>query len=393
LASISATSFKIKQLSFLTNFAPLSIIPSESSTIIQEDFPHLGSGWNSGSPAPPAGISSLYGAGVPKNSPLPIQPHQYKLPYAQQQFSASVFQNKQYANFLRENNVLDNGFHIQSNEDFPALPASSNNSTPYGGQQNSKILADMEMTNDCNMRVEQLATESSIPILSSNISEIKPKPGIQTHPDGRVTNIPAGMLNDQYGMAGLLTFLRTLESEPSIVALALGSDLTNLGLNLNSSKRNLYQTFGGPWADSPCRIQDLDAKVPEEYLTNATIREKLPHIKLNKLQDDVLFYLFYNCPGEVYQVAAAAELFQRDWRFHKTERVWITRAPFSNPPREHTGNYEKCSYHVFDPTQWKKVPRELLLEYKELEGRPTPLATNPSAMDVGHASSNIEERQ
>jgi hypothetical protein len=52
----------------------------------------------------------------------------------------------------------------------------------------------------------------------------------------------------------------------------------------------------------------LDAKVPEEYLTNATIRDKLPNIKLNKLHEDVLFYLFYNCPGEVYQVAAASEL-------------------------------------------------------------------------------------
>lgn len=135
--------------------------------------------------------------------------------------------------------------------------------------------------------------------------------------------------------------------------------------------------MGGPWADFPCRIQDLDARVPEEYLTNATIRDKLPNIKLNKLQDDVLFYLFYNCPGEVYQVAAASELyvlfhkhykrgltlllrFQRDWRFHKTERVWITRAPFSNQPREHTGSYEKCSYLVFDPTQWRKVGVEFI---------------------------------
>lgn len=40
----------------------------------------------------------------------------------------------------------------------------------------------------------------------------------------------------RFGMAGLLTFLRTIESAPSIVGLALGHDLTNLGLNLNSSK-------------------------------------------------------------------------------------------------------------------------------------------------------------
>lgn len=42
------------------------------------------------------------------------------------------------------------------------------------------------------------------------------------------------MLNDQFGMAGLLTFLRAIENDPAIVALALGHDLTTLGLNLNA---------------------------------------------------------------------------------------------------------------------------------------------------------------
>lgn len=62
------------------------------------------------------------------------------------------------------------------------------------------------------------------------------KHGIQTHPNGRVTNIPRGMLNDQFGMAGLLTFLRAIETDPGIVALALGHDLTTLGLNLNAQE-------------------------------------------------------------------------------------------------------------------------------------------------------------
>ncbi|KAF7637179.1 NOT2_3_5 domain-containing protein [Meloidogyne graminicola] len=172
-------------------------------------------------------------------------------------------------------------------------------------------------------------------------------------------------------MVGLLTFLRTIESSPSIVGLALGHDLTNLGLNLNSSKKNLFQSFGGPLSDFPCRIQDLDAKVPEEYLTNATIRDKLPNIKLNKLHEDVLFYLFYNCPGEVYQVAAASELYARDWRFHKIERFWLQRAAFSAPSIEIDGTYERCQYNAFDPIQWRRVPKEMVLEFADLEGKPT----------------------
>ena len=51
---------------------------------------------------------------------------------------------------------------------------------------------------------------------------------------GTVTNIPSGMLTDQYGMVGLLTFIRAADTDANLVALAPGVDLTSLGLNLNS---------------------------------------------------------------------------------------------------------------------------------------------------------------
>lgn len=85
----------------------------------------------------------------------------------------------------------------------------------------------------------------------------------------------------------------------------------------------MFATFGGPWADSIVKLHELDAhvnsavicvinvvnfQVPEEYLTNVHVREKLPPMKLNKLSEDVLFYIFYNCVGEMYQLAAACEL-------------------------------------------------------------------------------------
>ena len=79
------------------------------------------------------------------------------------------------------------------------------------------------------------------------------------------------MVTDQFGMIGLLTFIRAAETDPNLVSLALGADLTTLGLNLNSEV-NLYPTFGGPWAETPCRPQDIDYHVPHEYLTNQAIR-------------------------------------------------------------------------------------------------------------------------
>uniref|UniRef100_A0A1I8EVV9 NOT2_3_5 domain-containing protein n=1 Tax=Wuchereria bancrofti TaxID=6293 RepID=A0A1I8EVV9_WUCBA len=202
-------------------------------------------------------------------------------------------------------------FRIQ-NEDFPALPGANH-------LENRQTHA--RTTNNA----DALASETRY----SERSTTETKTGIQTFPDGYL---------------------------------------------LISSRRNIYATFGGPWADYPCRIQDLEAKasfisVPDEYLTNASIRDKLPNIKLSKLSEDVLFYLFYNCPGEVYQVAAASELYSRDWRFHKSQRVWLTRSQYGGV-KEQTSTYEKGSYNVFDPVQWRKIPRDMTLEYKELEERP-----------------------
>lgn len=91
------------------------------------------------------------------------------------------------------------------------------------------------------------------------------------------------------------------------VSLAMGQDLTALGLNLNSME-NLYQSFGGPFSDSPARPQDIDYPVPSEYLINVAIRDKLSQMKMKQYKDDLLFFLFYTNCGDVMQLAAASEL-------------------------------------------------------------------------------------
>lgn len=56
--------------------------------------------------------------------------------------------------------------------------------------------------------------------------------------------------SDRFGLLGLLSVIRM--SDPDLTTLALGTDLTTLGLNLNS-RENLYKTFASPWADGPVR--------------------------------------------------------------------------------------------------------------------------------------------
>merc|ERR1719188_538766 len=253
---------------------------------------------------------------------------------------------------------------LMSSEDFPALPGAPGNSFVFSDP--SGHMLDSVKMNSTGLTPEQELAKSA-----------QARRGIQTSPDGLVTNIPTNMVVDQFGMIGLLTFIRAAETDPNLVSLALGADLTTLGLNLNSEV-NLFPTFGGPWAETPCRPQDIDFHVPHEYLTNTAIREKLAPVKLNRYKDDILFYMFYTNVGDVLQLAAAAELYNRDWRYHKEERVWITRAP-GMAPSEKTTSYERGTYYFFDVNSWRKVPKEFHLDYDKLEERPS----LPSSLQAG----------
>ncbi|CAG2213044.1 CNOT2 [Mytilus edulis] len=230
-------------------------------------------------------------------------------------------------------------FQIQQ-EDFPALPGATNPPSSSSGDATCKTPTSLSS----GIGDTSLLKDGKYP------GDKAPKRGIQTHQDGTVSNIPNGMVNDQFGIVGLLTFIRAAENDPNLVALAPGIDLTTLGLNLNSPE-NLYSTFQSPWKDLPCRPQDIAP------------------IKLNRYGEDLLFYLFYMNGGDVLQLASAAELYSRDWRYHKEERVWITRAPGVDPILK-TSTYEQGTYYVFDTKYWRKVHKEIYLEYEKLEDRP-----------------------
>ncbi|XP_073476153.1 CCR4-NOT transcription complex subunit 2 isoform X3 [Aquarana catesbeiana] len=249
------------------------------------------------------------------------------------------------------------------NEDFPALPGSSYKDPTSSNDDNKSNLNTPGKTVSTTDGPKFPGDKSS-----TTQNNNQQKKGIQVLPDGRVTNIPQGMVTDQFGMIGLLTFIRAAETDPGMVHLALGSDLTTLGLNLNSPE-NLYPKFASPWASSPCRPQDIDFHVPSEYLTNIHIRDKLAAIKLGRYGEDLLFYLYYMNGGDVLQLLAAVELFNRDWRYHKEERVWITRAPGMEPTMK-TNTYERGTYYFFDCLNWRKVAKEFHLEYDKLEERP-----------------------
>jgi len=271
--------------------------------------------------------------------------------------------SKPYVGMVKQPTSEQTEFTMSS-EDFPALPGtqvvegSSNNAlsnTIEGAEKMSNMGTGMAMVAD-------LQVDNSFP------NEKAMKRGVQTSPDGKVTNIPASMVNNQFGMVGLLTFIRAAESDPNLVSLAMGQDLTALGLNLNSLE-NLYPSFGGPFAEAPARPQDIDFNVPPEYLINSSIKEKLSPVTLKKYKDDLLFYLFYTNVGDLMQVAAAAELHSRDWRYHTEEKVWITRVPgFTN--YDTNGTTERGTFYYFDAQNWRRVAKEFQIDIQKLDQCP-----------------------
>lgn len=297
-------------------------------------------------------------------------------------------------------NPLDTNQEFQmQNEDFPALPGS--NQPQLGQGESSLPVSSMPVLGSLqNQTTSQATTEGKEPsdsyalgspyeqmlkdgkFLTDKKSTRTPASGIQTNSSGVITNIPSGMVTDQFGMIGLLTFIRAAETEPNLVTLALGSDLTTLGLNLNSTE-SLYHTFGSPFSDSTCKPHEIDFYAPPEYLISSYIRDKLAPIKLGRYGEDLLFYLYYTNCGDILQLAAAAELYARDWRYHKDERVWITRFPGMEPQMK-MSTYERGTYYYFDPQGWRKVAKEFHVEYDRLEEKPTAQALQQQQQQHQH---------
>lgn len=154
-------------------------------------------------------------------------------------------------------------------------------------------------------------------------------------------------------------------THPDLNTLALGTDLTTLGLNLNSSDV-LYATFAYPSLDAPTR-RDPDFVLPYCYYMQPPAL-KTSH--LSKFQLETLFYIFYNMPKDTLQVYAAKELYNRDWRYHKELKLWFTRDA-GKDPQVHV---PPGGYICFDVNAWERrlytnAPQGLVfMAEEELEG-------------------------
>ncbi|KAJ2782335.1 bck1-like resistance to osmotic shock [Coemansia interrupta] len=175
---------------------------------------------------------------------------------------------------------------------------------------------------------------------------------------------------DRFGMLGILT---TNE---------YGFDVSKFGLPLPSAGL-LYPTFGSPWTDQSQSygLIEPDFKLPACYNASHT---QPAMTKIQSFVDETLFYIFYTMPRDELQLAAAEELYRRQWRYHKEMRLWLTKDPESQPTAR-TQRGEQGVFVFFDPSVWQKVKKEFMVFYEHLEDR-GPLTANAESAAAAAAA-------
>jgi hypothetical protein len=127
----------------------------------------------------------------------------------------------------------------------------------------------------------------------------------------------SGGSESRYGILGLLDIIRM--TNPFMNVLALGQDLTAMGLNMNSTE-SLYSQFSSPWSDEAPTTHP-PYQTPQCYMLQPPAL-KAGHLKKFDIQS--LFYVFYAMPRDILSMYVTKELYRRNWMYHKKLKNWFT---------------------------------------------------------------------
>lgn len=182
-----------------------------------------------------------------------------------------------------------------------------------------------------------------------------------------VNPVKRSAVGDQYGMLGLSLHNQiepaTTPAQEAMKLVVNGFDISTLGLSLTSQDL-LHSTFSSPWSEAPSKVQP-EYRLPQCYTVSPPA---LRFVMFQKFQLETLFYVFYSMPRDVLQLAAAQELTNRYWKFHKEIRMWITPVPGTEPQKH--PQFERGSYFVWNPETWSKEKRDqFVLVYDQVEDK------------------------
>jgi CCR4-NOT transcription complex subunit 2 len=158
---------------------------------------------------------------------------------------------------------------------------------------------------------------------------------------------------DRFGLPGLLAMMH----HPSADLRSLttqGHDLTTLGMDLTSTDplhSQLASVFN-PQAHTRLPL-DVDYTLPACYRV-ANVQPL--HERIPSFSEETLFYIFYSSGKDLVQELVADELIGRKWRFHKGEKMWVTRDENYPAPVEVEREISEQGFYIWwDWKGWKKV--------------------------------------
>ncbi|OEH74505.1 not2 not3 not5 family protein [Cyclospora cayetanensis] len=101
---------------------------------------------------------------------------------------------------------------------------------------------------------------------------------------------------NHFGLLGILKVIKTTDVDLNV--LALGTDLTTLGYNLNSTEC-LYGAFTSPISETPV-TKTVEDMLPQCYVTAAPVPFRASN--LERLELKTLLYIFYSSPRLLLQI-------------------------------------------------------------------------------------------
>ncbi|GAB1597619.1 hypothetical protein Ahia01_000038500 [Argonauta hians] len=172
---------------------------------------------------------------------------------------------------------------------------------------------------------------------------------------------------------GLESFLKYLNNKQSLLPGNEHMYGLDLGELLPKKAGSQLDTFQSPWTSVSALPQDIDYCNHFEYTNNYKIKGQLPPLQLRRYTDETLFFLFDMCIRDSKQLMAALELYDRGWRYHKLEKIWITKIA-GVTPEVCQPDCEGGIYIYFNKETRQKEFGKFLIFYSHIENRP--LASN-----------------
>ncbi|KAF7296613.1 NOT2 family protein [Mycena chlorophos] len=202
---------------------------------------------------------------------------------------------------------------------------------------------------------------------------------------------------DRWGLLALLAMIREasdadhLDGRGRVRLGGVGTDLSTMGLDMGYAG-TLYSTFVTPWADQSAALAvEPDFHLPSCY---ANVHAPPPGpTKASAFSDETLFFMFYASARDALQEVAAQELWNRNWRYHKDLRLWITKESGTAPSTKIHGG-EQGLYTIWDPEAWAKEHKEMNVLYADLEEKNAPaFVQGPGLVPVGSSVNGTPQQQ